>query len=159
MNAFPSWSRDGRWIYFMSDRSGQREVWKAAFPGGGAPVRVTQGGGAVAFESTDGRYLYYTRTRDRGPLMRLALGSTTPPEEIVPTVRGLFFAVASHGIYYLEGQRQIHFWNAATRRSERVLQTAENPYIGLALAPDEKTLLYTQIETKPPDLYWADLKR
>lgn len=157
MNAFPSWSRDGKWIYFMSDRSGQREIWKTAFPGGGAPVQVTQGGGAVGFESMDGRYLYYSRTRDSGPLMRLALGSTALPEKILPVVRGLFFAVAKNGVYYLERQRQIHFWNASTRRSEEVHVAEANFYIGLALSPDEKTLLYTQTEMKPPDLYWADL--
>jgi Tol biopolymer transport system component len=29
-----SWSRDGEWIYFASDRSGRFEVWKMLSQGG-----------------------------------------------------------------------------------------------------------------------------
>jgi Tol biopolymer transport system component len=52
------WSRDGKWIYFASDRSGRFEVWKMP-ASGDAPVQVTKNGGAAAFESTDGRFLYW----------------------------------------------------------------------------------------------------
>jgi dipeptidyl aminopeptidase/acylaminoacyl peptidase len=37
----PSWSRDGNWIYFASQRTDQYEVWKVPAAGGEA-VRVTQ---------------------------------------------------------------------------------------------------------------------
>ena len=30
----PTWSRDGRWIYFQSDRTGRREIWRCPFPSG-----------------------------------------------------------------------------------------------------------------------------
>jgi Tol biopolymer transport system component len=33
-NVVPSWSRDGRWIYFASDRSGSMQVWKTPLDGG-----------------------------------------------------------------------------------------------------------------------------
>jgi Tol biopolymer transport system component len=58
-----SWSRDGRWIYFASQRSGRFEVWKMP-PQGGATVQVTRNGGTVALESRDGRTLYYAKGRD-----------------------------------------------------------------------------------------------
>ena len=54
----PSWSRDGRWIYISSDRSGDLEVWKLPAEGGEA-IRVTHNGGTVAFESVDGKFLYF----------------------------------------------------------------------------------------------------
>ncbi|MFN0122648.1 MAG: TolB family protein [Blastocatellia bacterium] len=31
----PSYSRDGRWIYFGSSRTGQHEIWKMPVEGGG----------------------------------------------------------------------------------------------------------------------------
>src|SRR2546428_303890 len=37
----PSWSRDGRWIYFASNRSGTNQVWKMPAEGGQA-VQVTR---------------------------------------------------------------------------------------------------------------------
>jgi Tol biopolymer transport system component/DNA-binding winged helix-turn-helix (wHTH) protein len=58
-NVRPSWSRDGRWIYYSSQRSGDLQIWKV-LAAGGTPVQVTKkGGGYEAFESPDGKDLYY----------------------------------------------------------------------------------------------------
>jgi serine/threonine protein kinase len=56
----PAWSRDGKRIYCFSNRTGRNEVWRAS-PDGGAAARVTDNGGYVAVESTDGRTLYDTK--------------------------------------------------------------------------------------------------
>ena len=40
----PSWSGDGRWIYFDSGRTGEQQVWKIPEAGGDA-IQVTQDGG------------------------------------------------------------------------------------------------------------------
>ena len=56
----PSWSNDGRWIYFASKRTGRWEVWKAPADGGQA-VQVTKHGGFAAFESRDGQSVYYAK--------------------------------------------------------------------------------------------------
>ena len=37
----PQWSRDGRWIYFVSSRSGSAQVWRI-HPGGGEAEQVTK---------------------------------------------------------------------------------------------------------------------
>jgi len=55
-----SWSHDGRWIYFESNRTGSYEIWKTPASGGTA-VQVTRNGGAEAFESGDGKFVYYTK--------------------------------------------------------------------------------------------------
>ncbi|MEJ7606802.1 MAG: hypothetical protein WKF37_11175 [Bryobacteraceae bacterium] len=65
-----SWSRDGRWIYFASNRDGAWQVWKTS-PSGGVATRVTQAGGFAAFESPDGRYLYYAKGRSVAGLWRV----------------------------------------------------------------------------------------
>ncbi len=54
----PSWSGNGRWIYFGSDRTGTWQVWKLPSEGGPA-VQVTRKGGREAFESPDGKSVYY----------------------------------------------------------------------------------------------------
>ena len=36
----PAWSRDGKWVYFLSARSGSSQVWRIS-PGGGAAAQVT----------------------------------------------------------------------------------------------------------------------
>lgn len=56
----PSWSRDGNWIYYASNRSGHFQIWKAPAKGG-KEIQVTRNGGWTAFESYDGKSLYYTK--------------------------------------------------------------------------------------------------
>ncbi len=59
----PSWSSDGRFIYFASHRSGEWQVWKVPFEGEtvGSARPVTRGGGYSSIESPDGKYLYFSR--------------------------------------------------------------------------------------------------
>jgi Tol biopolymer transport system component len=56
----PSFSRDGKWIYFASDRHDDWQVWKIRKRGGSA-VLVTRRGGFAALESSDG-YVYYAKS-------------------------------------------------------------------------------------------------
>jgi Tol biopolymer transport system component len=51
----PSWSHDGKWIYY-GWAHGRREIWKIA-PSGGQPTRVIDHG-YHAYESPDGQWLY-----------------------------------------------------------------------------------------------------
>ena len=64
------WSRDGRWIYFASNRSGEYQVWKVPADRGEA-VRVTRNGGFVAKESPDGQWVYYTKSAEDSGLWRV----------------------------------------------------------------------------------------
>ena len=62
----PNWSRDGKRIYFYSDRGGGPfQVWKINF-NGEPPGQVTKNGGIFAAESTDGRFLYYSKFESPG---------------------------------------------------------------------------------------------
>ncbi len=66
-NMVPSWSNDGKWIYFASDRVNKEfQVWKVPRSTGPA-LQVTQHGGFSTFESFDGRMLYYSKTRFDNP--------------------------------------------------------------------------------------------
>ena len=73
IDAVASWSIDGRFIYFGSNRDGQVQVWKVPSSGEepGNARQVTRGGGFAAIESTDGRHVYFTkRTSGRGSAER-----------------------------------------------------------------------------------------
>jgi len=60
-NGGPSWSRDGKWIYFYSDRGGEHfQLWRVPLKGG-PPVQITKNGGVFANESADRRFLYYSK--------------------------------------------------------------------------------------------------
>ena len=55
----PSWSRDGKWVYFTSN-----EPVDGRLEGIGRrrkAIQVTRNGGGTAFESPDGKSIYYTK--------------------------------------------------------------------------------------------------
>lgn len=65
-NRAPSFSRDGRWLYFGSTRNaGHWQLFRRAWPQG-TPEQITAEGGLAALESSDGELLYYVRADRRG---------------------------------------------------------------------------------------------
>lgn len=152
-DAIPSWSHDGRTLYFCSDRTGHYEIWKMPVSGG-QPTQVTYSGGFAAVEAPDAKYLYYSQTRNYGPVLRMPIAGGRA-EQVIPDIRGLFFAVTPKGIYF-ESNRAISFRDAASGAIHEVLTPAKPMGIGLAVSPDGQSLLFTQIEAEGADLYMID---
>jgi serine/threonine protein kinase len=99
-NVRPSYSRDGKWIYFGSDRSGAWQIWKMPV-GGGEAVQVTVNGGREAFESVDGRSLFYIKSGARGVWkMNLDGGGEFQVEKTAVQSR---WAVGAKGLYVRNG--------------------------------------------------------
>ena len=76
-DAIPNWSRDGRTIYFCSNRSRRFEIWKMPALGGSA-TQVTRVGGFAAVESLDSNFLYYSQSRNHVPIWRMPVGGGEP---------------------------------------------------------------------------------
>ena len=57
--AIPRFSPDGRHIAYVSNESGQNEVYVERFPEGGQKVTVSSGGGKGARWSRNGQELFY----------------------------------------------------------------------------------------------------
>lgn len=154
----PSWSRDGYSIYFASNRTGRYQVWKApVFDSDAGAVQVTRQGGLAAFESSDGRFLYYTKNRRfvtalwRVPLS--ATGAPTGAETLVTQpVLAAGFAATSRGLYclapepYLVRAASLQFFSLAGGRMEAVAALGKPADQGLSVAPDGRSILYTQID-------------
>ena len=78
-------SPDGRWLAHVANRSGQREVYVAPFPSGGAGRLVSRGGGSEPRWAHSGRELFY---KSGGQLMSVAV--TSGPPLTLGTPRPLF---------------------------------------------------------------------
>jgi tricorn protease len=62
------WSPDGKWIAFISDRSGEDEIWILAQDAAGDPVRITEGGDVYKYSlewSPDSRKLLWNDRKMR----------------------------------------------------------------------------------------------
>jgi Tol biopolymer transport system component/DNA-binding winged helix-turn-helix (wHTH) protein len=141
----PTWSRDGRRIYFSSDRAGGRDIWR--MPAAGGPVeRVTyEGSGLIAYESTDGKAVLYQTSASDSPLVALPL-TGGPARQLVTCVKSNGFTIAAGGIYYspcVPGtDASIRRLDEATGR-ETVVGHVSPPFLvsGLAVSPDGGTIL------------------
>jgi len=104
MEGRPSWSRDGRHLYFRSDRDGSRRIWK--MPAGGdvaAAVAVTGPDAYEAIESPDGQWLYYAKDRAHPGLFRIPAGGGAE-QKAADGVREGWWDVAVPGLYWIRQQ-------------------------------------------------------
>jgi Tol biopolymer transport system component len=150
-NFIPSWSRDGASIYFTSDRTGNAQVWKRDLASG-QEEQLTRQGGFAAFESYNGKTLYYSRF-EGGGIWRVPIGGG--PEERI--TEGLHlgywgdFAVTETGLYLLDVDVNpgptILYYDFQTRQLTPVLRLKQNPIpwsANLAASRDGRTLLFTE---------------
>jgi hypothetical protein len=126
---------------------------------GGPAVQVTRHGGFAAFESPDGRFLYYAKGLTVPGLWRIPTNGGEEIEVISSLEAGYwgYWAVVENGIYYLDKTTKpaIAFFELTTHRTTRVFDL-ENPAAreapGLAVSPDKKTILYTQLDALNNDI-------
>jgi serine/threonine-protein kinase len=57
----PSFSPDGKWLAYVSDETGQNEVYVQPFPGPGARWPISTEGGSEPAWSSDGKELFYRK--------------------------------------------------------------------------------------------------
>ncbi len=141
----PSWSRDGRWIYFASGRSGRGEVWKAPAAGGPA-AQVTRNGGGAAFESADGKYLYYDRdiNSSADSLLRMPVEGGEEVK-VVPTLQfWANFGVTARGVYFMPDSRTIRFLDPGSGRVSTLATLEKDAAFGLCVSPDDRFVVWSQ---------------
>jgi Tol biopolymer transport system component/DNA-binding winged helix-turn-helix (wHTH) protein len=146
-NHSPRWSRDGNWIYFASNRSGDWQVWKIQ-EWGGSLVQVTRQGGFAAEESPDGQFLYYVkRSRESPEVWRMPLGGG--PESLVrPAVRPLdwaAWAMVEKGIVFVEsganGEPTVSFYDFSTETVRR-LAVLDKPPFWITATQDGRSVIF-----------------
>jgi Tol biopolymer transport system component/DNA-binding winged helix-turn-helix (wHTH) protein len=153
-NVVPSWSRDGKSIYFASTRTGTWQVWKHLLEGG-AELQLTKRGGFDSFESYDGQTVYFSKYYQAGIWSLPESGGT---ESLVvagkPQV-GYWghWAITKTGLYLLnmdaEPRPSIEFYNFASRHTSHALTFDKQPDLlepSLSATADGKTIYYTQYD-------------
>ena len=141
----PTWSRDGRWIYFTADDGTGRGVWRVPATGG-ASTRLARGvTGQAVWESANGTHVFYAIAQTLWSVP--AAGG--PPQEVIKCVKGGAIAVAASGIYYASCNFQyelntaLHVMDPGTKH-DRVIGTIPDYMFRLEVSPDEKTILYNK---------------
>ena len=96
----PSWSHDGRSIYFDSIRTGEGQVWK--IPTTAVPeVQVTKKGGLAPLESSDGKFPYYVKRLSATSVGKVPLEGGEETEVLESLSFFASMAVVRDGIYFI----------------------------------------------------------
>ena len=153
----PSYSQDGKWIYFSSRRTGSHEVWKIA-PSGGVPIQLTRHGGLVPLESPDGRLLYYVKAGSYD-LWGLPSGGGEESRVFSGSIaaKGTAYAVTDSGVYLIrsdtnDGALALGFFDLKTQRFRAIARLLKPLELGLGVSPDQRTILFAQQDQLESDL-------
>lgn len=156
-NNQPSWSHEGKWIYFVNGYdSGNPTIWKVPSTGGHA-VQLANNLGVMPFESPDGRYVYFSR---EGRLWQVATAGAGEQQVqgMPPIASDDAWSPFGSGIYFaaeLNGKREIDFFDLKTRsvRTIHVLDGHPPEWMGgLPVSPDGRWLLFAQLDSLSSDL-------
>jgi dipeptidyl aminopeptidase/acylaminoacyl peptidase len=149
----PSWSQDRKWIYFVSNRTGNNQVWKMPAAGDSVPeepVQVTRNGGSHPTESLDGKLLYYFKEYAMWQVPVIG-GKETKVFE--PIDAGSFFAVADRGIYFIpRGEAAVRFFDFRSKSIHPVATLGPSRFADLFVSRDGRTILFAQLDSSVSDL-------
>ena len=127
-------------------------------------MQLTKNGGFAAFESHDGRFVYYAKGLTARGLWRVSVngGDEAPVLDFPEIGYWGYWVVAEKGIYFVNTDARpyaLDFFDFATGRVSHVVNLAKAPFgwdSGLALAPDERAVLYLQEDQVSSDIVLAE---
>lgn len=154
----PSWSPDGKWIYFGGFEGAGHQIYRCPSQGG-QPALVASGLEYIAaIPSEDGNTLYITWSSAESYMDMLSLDRPGAVPRRIPHMPELAnstqWAVAANGIYFtpLDKPRSVWFYNLATQNSHEVFQAAKDLSDGMSLSPDGRYMLYSQVDEIGADI-------
>jgi Tol biopolymer transport system component/DNA-binding winged helix-turn-helix (wHTH) protein len=161
----PSWSNDGHWIYFSSNRTGEFQIWRMPVEGGQA-VRVTKNGGFEALEGPDGRSLYYSKIDKHearsgsAHLWKISLENGKETLALDEPVYTRYWTVTKRGIYFIPAdwsrRPAIELFSFATGQVTQVVPLERPPVAyanpGLTISPDGRWILCALVEQDSSDI-------
>ena len=125
--------------------------------GKGRDVQVTKQGGREAFESPDGRFVYYAKGDVPGLWRVPAEGGEEV--KVLDRVRQGSWAVWEGGVYFVDPEartrRSIECYSFATGRTTRVATIEKELYwiaASLAATSDGRWILYVQVDQTESDI-------
>jgi Tol biopolymer transport system component len=153
-NLNPTWSRNGSWIYFTSNRSGQWQIWKIPSQGGNA-LQLTRQGGFAGFESADGSSFYYAKTSSDSDIWRIQLedGQEAAVSPQLHLQQWTGWALGDKGVFFVREGPDAHpvlrFLDFTTARVKDVTSLEKQPWpwpLWISASADGRFVAYEQVD-------------
>jgi Tol biopolymer transport system component/DNA-binding winged helix-turn-helix (wHTH) protein len=161
----PSWSHDGKWIYFESFTPTHGPLMERIYRcpvDGGSAVQLSLSNQQWALESFDGKTVYFTDESRLGRHVGFAKISEplVANESIVEGMPSMWstdvWTVAEGGIYFApeDSPRSIRYFDFNTKHVRKIFDVEKDfdPGGGLSVSPDGHWILYSQVDERGADI-------
>jgi len=154
----PSWSRNGRYIYFDTTRGGAPEIWRRDLKTNQDQV-IAPAGFMFGIESPDGKQLFYQENEHRhvwvsdpdgGSPRELSQVSPTPDLDWTPVGTSIYFASSTS-----VGGADILVFDVISGKLRKLGHVSQDLALGtpsFVVSPDGQTLLYSSIDSSSSEI-------
>jgi Tol biopolymer transport system component/DNA-binding winged helix-turn-helix (wHTH) protein len=151
--SFPSWSHDGKWIYFLSNAANPG-IYRCPADGGDAVLLTALPPGDLgmsAMESFDGETVYFTRFAFNAPVEMVSMKrpGTISVLKPVPRVLNLYaWTLVQGGIYFVpaDAPKSVRYFDFKTEEIRQILDMDKDFGYGLSVSQDGHWILYSQMD-------------
>jgi len=153
----PSWSHDGKWIYFRSYGPLGQKLYRSPANGGKAIPLPGGPDGVSVEESLDGDTVYFAAREWHTPLHMLSLTEKFP-QSIVPGVPEVLtfdlWTLAKSGIFFVpaEAPKSLRYFDFRTGTGRELFAAEKDFAGGLSVSPDGRYLLFSQVDEANSDI-------
>jgi|SRR5882762_2375488 len=145
--SIPSWSHDGKWLYFQSTaaHTDVERIFRCPATGGDA-VALSAKSGSYAWESYDGETLYFANLGEK-----LSVHMVAPqPAGTESLLRGMpalrdssLWTIVPRGIYFVpaEAPKSVRYFDFATKPARQIFAVDKNCDDSLSVSPDGRWIL------------------
>jgi len=147
-------------MYFSSNRTGDWQIWKQPAQGGGASQVTKTKGAREAFESLDGKFVYYAKLGAPGIWKVPAAGGEAT--RVLERSGLSLWALTGQGICFFDFTTgstgpALKFYNFATGKATLLREFSKGTRVdvgdtALTVSPDGRWILYTQYDQSGSNL-------
>jgi len=160
----PSWSHDGKWIYFMSRGTDGQKIYRCPATGGHAVLLTALPSteqGLYPLESFDGETVYFAGSESNTLLYAVSLrnpGTKVALEEMPTIARATFWTIVPGGIYFVaaDAPKSIRYFDFHTKHVRQIFELDKRPWHGLSVSPDGHWILYVKVDEENQDIMLVD---
>ena len=154
----PSWSADGKWIFFRGYEGSGHQIYRCPAEGGQATLLAAAMEYDAPIVSADGRVLYFAWSWGKNDLSMLPLDRPGAAAQTVSRIGQMNsasqWAVVADGIYFTPSSnpRNICFYEFATQKTHVVFRVDKDLSDGMSISPDGRYMMYSQIDEVAADI-------
>jgi Tol biopolymer transport system component/DNA-binding winged helix-turn-helix (wHTH) protein len=154
----PHWSRDGKFIYFRSDKAGRTGVYRCPASGGDAIAISKDIDGVSPQESFDGDAVYFASHFTEVVLKKVPLRGPPAVESEMDGVPRIsesnLWTLTREGIYFVpaDSPKSVHYFAFATKQIRPIFEVDKDFGTGLSVSADGRWIIYSQVADVNSDI-------